>query len=87
MAVGSEILLPSAVTPTVTPASDFSSVLQSRAVTLDAFPNVGESENSLDRNVMASNEKRSLLTSSSERFTSEAGGTRTRNLRIDSPAL
>ena len=35
---------------------------------------------------MASNEKRSLLTSSSERFTSEAGGTRTRNLRIDSPA-
>ena len=35
---------------------------------------------------MATNEKRSLLTSSSERFTSEAGGTRTRNLRIDSPA-
>ncbi len=37
--------------------------------------------------VMASNEKRSLPTSSSERFASEAGGTRTRNLRIDSPAL
>ena len=30
--------------------------------------------------------KRSPLQSNGERFTSEAGGTRTRNLRIDSPA-
>ena len=39
-----------------------------------------------DTNPNPSNEKSSLLMSSSERFTSEAGGTRTRNLRIDSPA-
>ncbi len=87
LAAGAENLTPCSVTPTVTPTADFSRLLQSTAVTLNAFPSIGDSGNSLGCNVMASNEKRSLLTSSSERFTSEAGGTRTRNLRIDSPAL
>ncbi len=87
MAAGAETLASPAVTPTVTPNADFSGALQSTAVTLNAFPSVGDSENSLGCNVMAANEKRSLPTSSNERFTSEAGGTRTRNLRIDSPAL
>ena len=81
MAAGAETLVSPSVTPTVTPTADFSRLLQSTAVTLNAFPNVGNSENSLGCNVMASNEKRSLLTSSSERSASEAGGTRTRNLR------
>ena len=74
------------VAPLVAPTADFSGNSQSTAVTLDAFPTDTNFGNSVGCNVMASNEKRSLLTSSSERFTSEAGGTRTRNLRIDSPA-
>ncbi len=87
IAAGAETFTPSAVAVLVAVPTDFSSVSQSTAVTLNAFPSVGDSENLLGHNVMASNEKRSLLTTSSERFTSEAGGTRTRNLRIDSPAL
>ncbi len=83
LAAGAENL----VAVTVAVNGDFSSVSQSTPVTLDAFPTEATFGNSLGCNVMAGNEKRSLLTSSSERFTSEAGGTRTRNLRIDSPAL
>ena len=87
IAAGAENFLPPAVAVLVAVPTDFSRDLQSTAVTLDAFPSESNIENSLGCNVMASNEKRSLLRTSSERFTSEAGGTRTRNLRIDSPAL
>ena len=83
LAAGAENL----VAPLVAPTADFSGNSQSTAVTLDAFQTEANFGNSLGCNVMASNEKRSLLTSSSERSASEAGGTRTRNLRIDSPAL
>jgi hypothetical protein len=59
---------------------------QSRSKTpLPAFRSTSTKVRS-DHSDMSANEKRSLPTSSSERFTSEAGGTRTRNLRIDSPA-
>ena len=87
IAAGAESLVTPSVTPTVTQTTDFSRDLQSTPVTLATFRDDADFANSLDGNVMPSNEKRSLLTSSSERFTSEAGGTRTRNLRIDSPAL
>ncbi len=86
MAAGAENFSPSAVAVLVAVSTDFSGNLQSTPVTLDAFPTEANFGNSVGCKVMASNEKRSLLTSSSERFTSEAGGTRTRNLRIDSPA-
>ncbi len=83
IAAGAESL----VTPSVAQITDFSSVLQSTPVTLATFRSDADFANSLGGNSPPTNEKRSLLTSSSERFTSEAGGTRTRNLRIDSPAL
>ena len=82
IAAGAENL----VAPTVALTSNFSRDSQSTAVTLNAFSTEANYENSVGCNVLASNEKRSLLTSSSERSASEAGGTRTRNLRIDSPA-
>ena len=83
LAAGAENL----VAVTVAVNGDVSSVSQATPVTLNAFANDVDNGNSLDCNVMASNEKRSPLQSNGERFTSEAGGTRTRNLRIDSPAL
>ena len=64
--------------------ADFSTHLQSTAVTIDAFPTEANFGNSLGCSVLATNEKRSLLGTNSERSSSEAGGTRTRNLRIDS---
>ena len=75
------------VAPQVAPTSDFSGDSQPTPVTLNAIPQRADFANSLGGNSVSANEKRSLPTSSSERFTSEAGGTRTRNLRIDSPAL
>ena len=80
MAAGAETFFPSAVAvPT-----DFSGDSQSTAFTLDAFPTDADFGNSLGCNTVATNEKRSLSRSNSERSRSEAGGTRTRNLRIDS---
>ena len=87
IAAGAENLTPCSVTPTVTPDADFSGLSQSTAVTLNAFPTDANFGNSLGCKVMASNEKRSPLVTNGERSASEAGGTRTRNLRIDSPAL
>ncbi len=91
IAAGAENFLPSAVAVPVAVLvavpTDFSGLLQSTAVTLNAFPTDANFGNSLGCNVMASNEKRSPSTSNGERSASEAGGTRTRNLRIDSPAL
>ena len=87
LAAGAESFASRSVTPTVTPTADFSGDSQSTAVTLPAFSQQADSEISLGHNSKSTNAKRSLPTSSSERLSSETGGTRTRNLRIDSPAL
>ncbi len=87
MAAGAENFSPRSVAVVVAVPTDFSGLLQSTPVTLNAFLRDADSENSHGCNIMSANEKRSLPTSSSERSSSEAGGTRTRNLRIDSPAL
>ena len=87
IAAGAENLVTPSVTPTVTQATDFSSDSQSTPVTLATFRDDADFAKSLGSNSVAANEKRSLPMGSSERFTNEAGGTRTRNLRIDSPAL
>ena len=71
----------------VAPNADFSSDSQSTAVTLLTISSAETFANSLDAKAVDTNEKRSLSRSNSERSRSEAGGTRTRNLRIDSPAL
>ena len=81
----STVAVPVAVTVAV--PTDFSGDSQSTAVTLPAFSQQADSEISLGHNSKSTNAKRSLPTSSSERLSSETGGTRTRNLRIDSPAL
>ena len=82
MAAGAENL----VAPLVAPTSDFSSDSQSTPVTLHAISPRADFGNSLGGNFVPTNEERSVPTCSSERPSSEAGGTRTRNLRIDSPA-
>ncbi len=87
MAAGAETFTPSAVAVTVAVPTDFSRDSQSTAVTLLAISSAESFANSLDAKVVDTNEKRSLSRSNSERSRSEAGGTRTRNLRIDSPAL
>ncbi len=76
IAAGAENFAPCSVTPTVTPAADFSRDLQSTAVTYGAILSETPEMQKTPRN-------QAFLGV----FASEAGGTRTRNLRIDSPAL
>ncbi len=79
IAAGAETFTPSAVAVPVAVPTDFSSVLQSTPVTFAAF----SSEPRCTLEMQKTPRKPEFLGV----FASEAGGTRTRNLRIDSPAL
>jgi len=76
IAAGAETLRPSAVTPTVTPAADFSSVLQSTPVTYGVISSESPKTHNTPRNAVVFDENEN-----------GTAGIRTQNQRIMSPLL